>query len=168
MIHKTKKEEGKKHINMPLRWEFRIFRPDSRQISAFSGMFRPYRSPADTNQYCRYGPILAESARFGANRAALARIEPSRPESEGKKKKLRRSTDARATASDAVSCVGRGCSTLPAASVLSRLNLSYVKSKKFQMPNWSLFFTLKLSILIALNRAYCQIDLCFLHWNWVF
>ena len=92
MIHKTKKEEGKKHINMPLRWEFRIFRPDLRQISAFSGMFRPYRSSADTTLYGRYGPIPAESAQFGANRsrfganqAASARIEPSRPESEKKK-----------------------------------------------------------------------------------
>ena len=35
MIHKTKKEEGKKHITMPLRWEFWLLRLDSRPISAY-------------------------------------------------------------------------------------------------------------------------------------
>ena len=63
------------------------------RVQPFSGLFRPYRLPADTTRYGRYGLILAESARFGANRsrfgtnwAASARIEPSRRESEKKKK----------------------------------------------------------------------------------
>ena len=71
LIHKKKKEEGK----------FRLFQPYSRPISAVSDMFWPYRLPADTTRYGRYGPILAESARFGTNRsrfgtnrAALVRI----------------------------------------------------------------------------------------------
>ena len=48
MIHKTKKGEGKKHITIPLRWEFRLFRPDSRPISAVSVV-------------ARYGPIWLDS-----------------------------------------------------------------------------------------------------------
>ena len=73
-----------------------------RPVSSVSGLFRPYRSPASTTWYGRYGPILAKSARFGMNRAILARIEPSRHESEKKKKKKTQTrTDARATASDA-------------------------------------------------------------------
>ena len=96
---KEKKEECK----------FRLFRPYSRPISAVSGLFRPYRPSANTTRYGRYGPILAESARFGANRsrfgtnqAALAQIEPRRRESEKKKKKKTQTrTDARATVSDA-------------------------------------------------------------------
>ena len=81
---KKKKEEGK----------FQLFRPYSRPISAVSCMFRPYRPPANMTQYGWYGLILAESAWFGANRglfgtnrAASARIEPSRREFEEKKKK---------------------------------------------------------------------------------
>ena len=62
----------------------------------------------------RYGPILAESARIEAE---LTRIEPSRCESE-EKKKLRRGTDALAAVSDAAPCVGLRCGTLPAASML--------------------------------------------------
>ena len=78
------KEEGK----------YRLFRPYSRPISAVSGKFRPYCPLADTTQNGRYGLILAELARFSSNRsrfgtnwAASARIEPSRCESEEKKKK---------------------------------------------------------------------------------
>ena len=87
-----------------------IFKADFGLFRPFFGLFRPYRPPADTTRYGRYGPILAESARFGANRsrfgtnrAASARIEPSRRESEKKKKKKKTQTrsDARATASDA-------------------------------------------------------------------
>ena len=66
---------------MPLRWEFRLFRLDSRLISAVFGLFRPFRSSADTTRYGRYGWILAELARFGANRAEPAWIR-------GKKKKV--------------------------------------------------------------------------------
>ena len=82
MIHKTKKREGKKHITIPLRWEFRLFRPDSRPISAVSVVGR-------------YGLIWPE---FG-------RINPVWRESK-EKKKLRRGTDVRATALDAASHVG--------------------------------------------------------------
>ena len=60
-----------------------------RNVLAVSGLFRPYWPAADTTRYGRYGPILAESARFGMNRAASARIKPSQRESEKKKKKRR-------------------------------------------------------------------------------
>ena len=73
-----------------------IFKADFsrfRQVSAVSDLFRPYRPPADTTQYGRYCPILAESAQFGANQsrfgtnqAASAQIEPSQREFEKKKK----------------------------------------------------------------------------------
>ena len=83
LIHKKKKEEDK----------YRHFRPYSRPISAVSGKFRPYCPLADTTQNGRYGLILAELARFSSNRsrfgtnwAASVRIEPSRRESEKKKK----------------------------------------------------------------------------------
>ena len=89
---KRKKEEGK-------------FRPYSRLISACFGRFRRV-SVISATGWC--GPILAESARFGANRsrfgtnrAASSRIEPSQRESEKKKKKTQTQTDAQATASDA-------------------------------------------------------------------
>ena len=92
-----------------------IFKADFsrfQQVSAVFGLFRPYRPPANTTRYGRYGPILAESARFGSNRsrfgtnqAALTQIEPRRRESEKKKKKKKKKTqtrtDARATMSDA-------------------------------------------------------------------
>ena len=58
-----------------------------RNVLAVSSLFRPYWPAADTTRYGRYGPILAESARFGMNRAASARIKPSQRESEKKKKK---------------------------------------------------------------------------------
>ena len=105
-----------------------IFKADFsrfRQVSAVSDLFRPYRPPANTTRYGRYGPILVESARFDANRsrfgtnqAALAQIEPRRRESEKKKKK---NTDADRRAGN---CVGRRCGTSGAASMLSRGILS--------------------------------------------
>ena len=61
------------------------------RFKADFGLFRPFRSPADTT---RYGSILVELARFGANqsrfgsnRVMLARIVPSQREYEEKKKK---------------------------------------------------------------------------------
>ena len=119
MIHKKRKKKASfgfsGHIQRPISAVSGMFRP-------FSGLFRPYQPPADMTRYGRYGPILAESARFGANRsrfntnrAASARIEPSWRESE-KKKKTQTRSDARATASLRV---GRRCGTSGAASVLS-------------------------------------------------
>ena len=112
----TKKERRMQVSDFPaiFKADFGIFRP-------FSSLSRLYRPPADTTWCGRYGPILAESTRFGANRsrfgtnrAASARIEPSWRESEKKKKKI----------ADAVqhpgNRVGRGCGTSGAASVLSR------------------------------------------------
>ena len=91
-------------------------------FKAYFGLFRPYRLPANTIRYGRYGLILAESARFGVNwsrfgvnRAASARIELSWRESEKKKKK----TQTRHRR--AGNCIKRGCGTLPAASMLSRV-----------------------------------------------
>ena len=45
------------------------------RFKADFGLFRPFRLPADTTWYGWYGPILAESTRFGANRAELVRIQ---------------------------------------------------------------------------------------------
>ena len=89
MIHKTKKGEGKKYITIPLRWEFRLFRPDSRLISAVLvvGQYGPIWPDSG-----RISPVQCESSRVGANPR--------------KKKKLRRGTDARATTLDAASHVG--------------------------------------------------------------
>ena len=126
MIHKKKKEEGK----------FQLFRPYSRPISAVSGMFRPYWSLADMTQYGRYGPILVESARFGANRsrfgtnrAASVRIESSRREFEEKKKKQMR-TDAQATASDTASHVAPHWTQVPRSCFLETKYHSYLSKKK--------------------------------------
>ena len=133
MIHKKRKKNASFRFYSHTQGRFRPFPACFGLIRPISGLFRPYRQyrpPADTSRYGRYGPILAESARFGANRsrfgtnrAALARIEPSRRESEKtkKKKKTQTRSDARATASDAESRVGRGCGTPGAASVLSSL-----------------------------------------------
>ena len=76
-----------------LKADFGRFRPvsaDFRPVSVVSAVSAAGRYV----RYGRYGPILAESARFGANRsrfgtnrAASARIEPCRRESEKKKKK---------------------------------------------------------------------------------
>ena len=92
MIHKKKKKkkEGK----------FRLFQPYSRSISAVSGLFRPYRLPADTSWYGRYGQILAESIWFGANRSRFSTNRAVSARIRGKKNTQTR-TDARATALDA-------------------------------------------------------------------
>ena len=84
------------------------------RFNADFGLFWPFRSLANTIQYGQYGPILAESVRFGVNRSQV-NVNPR----EKKKKKFRRGTNTRATASDTASCFGLECGTLPAASVLS-------------------------------------------------
>ena len=104
-----------------------IIKADFGRFRPVPAVFRPISAvsaadTADTTRYGRYGPILAESARFGTNRAASARIEPSRRESEKKKKK--KNADAvRRTGNR----VGRGCGTSGAASVLSSLSSSLSK-----------------------------------------
>ena len=114
LIHKTKKEEGKKHKTkkktqkkqqifiIKLRKDrFRMFGPHSKPISAVPawfkadvGLFRPFRlfrSPADmTPIRLDFGlivPVRCESARIEVE---SVRIEPSRSESMKKKKKLKR------------------------------------------------------------------------------
>ena len=101
MIHKTKKEEGKKHktkkktqkkqqiFRIKLRKDrFRMFGHHSKLISAVLawfkadfGLFQPFRSPADT---AWFWPNLLGSAWIEAE---LAWIESSCCESEEKKKK---------------------------------------------------------------------------------
>ena len=104
------------------------------------GRFRPYRpywSPAATTWYGRYGPILAESAwfganwsRFGTNRAASVRL--SLVGVNPRKKKKKNSDMApmcgqpRRTPRPVLSRVGHGCSILPAMSVLSRFEGSKI------------------------------------------
>ena len=115
MIHKTKKEEGKKHINMPLRWEFWLFWRYSRSILACFGHFSRW-------------PIRPDSGRISSVRRKLAWIEAESVrirEKKKKKKKLRCGTDARAT----VSRVGLKCDTLPAVFMLSRLWFIYYLSQ---------------------------------------
>ena len=109
MIHKTKKEEGKIGPFYPLRWEFRLF--------------RPFQSPADTDWYGWYGPILAESARFGANQS---RIGANRAESVRIRKKKKAQTWHQREGNR----VGLGCGTLPAASVLSSSPLNMTKPSR--------------------------------------
>ena len=75
-------------------------------------------------------PIRRELSRNGANRAASARIQPIRLESEKKKKKnsdaaelainrVGRRVPRRVASRPVLCCVGRGCDTSGAASVLS-------------------------------------------------
>ena len=98
MIHKTKKEKGKKHkrkhkrkkktqkkqqiFRIKLRNDkFRMFGPHSKPISAvptwFKADFRrfnPFRlfwSPIDMTRFGQYGLILAEWARFDVNRSRV-------------------------------------------------------------------------------------------------
>ena len=105
------------------------FKADFCRFRRISAVFRPISVVSAAG---RYDPILAESARFdanrsrfGTNRAASARIEPSRRESEKKKKKKTQTwSEARATASNAASRVGRECGTSGAVSVLSSLSLT--------------------------------------------
>ena len=92
---------------MPLRWEFQLFRLDSRPNSACFGRFNHQLIRPDMADTARFAPTRADSAKIEAE---LVRIEPSGRESEKRKKKNKKSsnagTDARATVSDAASCVG--------------------------------------------------------------
>ena len=65
----------------------------------FKANFGLFRSPADTDRYNRYGPILAESARFGVNRRESKpnRRKLSRVGANLRKKKKKRSLDAALT-----------------------------------------------------------------------
>ena len=94
--------------------QFRLFRYDSRPISAYFGRFSQFWPLAYTIQFGQYDLILAKSARFGVNRSRVS----TNPK---KKKKLIRSTDARAATLVATPRIGIQCSTLPAVSVLPRL-----------------------------------------------
>ena len=69
--------------------QFRLFRYDSRPISAYFGRFNQFWPLAYTIRFGQYDLILAKSARFGVNRSRVS----TNPK---KKKKLIRSTDARA------------------------------------------------------------------------
>ena len=102
MIHKTKKEEGKIGPFYPLRWEFRLFWPDSRSISACFDCFGHFGRR----------PIQPDSGRISSGRCKSSRVGVKKK----KKKQLRRDTNTRATASG---CVGLRCGTLPAMFVLS-------------------------------------------------
>ena len=103
MIHKTKKEEGKKHITMPLRCKFQIFRPDSRPILACFGCFRPIWVVLAVSVAGRYDliwPNQLGSARIKPSWLELSRVSAN-PRKKKKKKKTQTQSDARATASDA-------------------------------------------------------------------
>ena len=121
MIHKKRKKKASFGFSGHIQGRFR-------HISAVSGMFRPYRLPADTTRYGRISPVWRESkpirhesSRVGANQAKSARIQE-------KKKKTQTRMDARATMLDAASCVGRGCGTSGAAFVLSSLERTKMRA----------------------------------------
>ena len=82
MIHKTNKEEGKKHITMPLR--VRI----SAVPASFKADFGRFRPVSAISVAGRYSPILAKSARFGANWSQFSanRAESARIREKKKKK----------------------------------------------------------------------------------
>ena len=80
--------------------QFRLFRYDSRPILAYFGRFSQFWPPAYTIRFGQYDLILAKSARFGVNRSRVS-TNPKK-----KKKKLIRSTDARAAALVATPRVG--------------------------------------------------------------
>ena len=130
MIHKTKKEEGKKHktkyktkkktqkkqqiFRIKLKNDrFRMFGPHSKLISAVLAWFKTdfgnfdmFRSLAHMTRFGWYGLILAESGRFDAKRSRVSVNQAKSAWIHEKKKKLRCGTDARATASDATPRVG--------------------------------------------------------------
>ena len=116
LIHKTKKEEGKIGPFYPLRWEFLLFRPDSRPILACFGYFGRRLIRLDSG---RISPVRRKSK---PNRCELSRVSANLEGKKKKKKKLRRGTDTWATTSDAASRIGLRCGTLPTTSVLSNLS----------------------------------------------
>uniref|UniRef100_A0A7N2LGA3 Uncharacterized protein n=1 Tax=Quercus lobata TaxID=97700 RepID=A0A7N2LGA3_QUELO len=113
----------------PISADFGLFRSISADFGRIGRIGRRPIRP-DIADTARFWP---KSARFGANRAASARIQPIRLESEKKKKKLRRGRtrgQPRRTPRPASRRVGLGCATLPAASVLSRLDLILLENQK--------------------------------------
>ena len=126
LIHKKRKKNASFGFLGHIQGRFRLFPAYFGLFRPFSGLFRlyrPYRPPADMTWYGRYGPILAESARFGANRSwfGMNRAESERIR-EKKKKKRRRGPTRRQphrTPRPASRRVGRGCGTSGAASMLS-------------------------------------------------
>ena len=121
MIHKTNKEEGKKHITMPLRWEFRLFQPNSRPISTCFYCFGRWPTQPDSGWISlvrrKSKPNRCKSGRVGANLR--------------KKKKKEAQTQHR----HAGNRVGLKCGTLPATSVLSRLSQQRQYKKITQLDN---------------------------------
>ena len=91
LIHKKNKEEGKKHITMPLRWEFRLFQPNSRPISTCFYRFGRWPTQPDS------GWISLVRRKSKPNRCKSSRVGTNLRK---KKKKFKRSTDTQATASD--------------------------------------------------------------------
>ena len=95
LVHKTKKEEGKKHktkkktqkkqqiFKIKLRNDkFRMFGPHSKLISAVSawfkanfGLFRPFWSVSAANRYDSIQPIRSDSGRIDPIQRKSARIE---------------------------------------------------------------------------------------------
>ena len=71
LIHKTKKEEGKKHISMPLRWEFQLFWLEARPILTCFGRFDHQLIRLDMADTARFN---ANRIQIGMNRAKSARI----------------------------------------------------------------------------------------------
>ena len=134
MIHKTKKEEGKKHI-----WGQNFGCSDE-----FQGRFRPFSACFGRIGLISRRPTrldMVDTARFWPNQPNLLQIEPHRRElsrvGAHSKKKHRRGTDAWSTTSDAMSRVGLGCGTLPVASVLSSRLLYISNSYLMILLKWT-------------------------------
>ena len=94
LIHKKRKKNASFGFLGHIQGRFRLFPAYFGLFRPFSGLFRlyrPYRPPADMTWYGRYGPILAESARFGANRSWFG---TNRAESERIREKKKKNADA--------------------------------------------------------------------------
>ena len=107
MIHKKKKKkEGK----------FRLFRPYSKPISAYFGMFQPFSACFDRIGQRPIQPNMADTAQFWLNQPGSAQIkadltriesrqrESSRVNANPRKKKKKKNADADQRAGNHVGC----------------------------------------------------------------
>ena len=138
LVHKTKKEEGKKHkrkkktqkkqqiFKIKLRNDrFRMFGPHSKPILAvlawFKADFGLFRSVLAVG---RYALILAKSEpSWHESEQSRCKSEPSWSQVDANRSQLRRNTNARVAASVAAPHIGLQCNSLPTPLVLPRLGI---------------------------------------------
>ena len=108
-LHSTKEKKGARSIHFNF---------------VVQGRFRPVSSISAISIASRYDPIWPVQPDSGRINPVRRKSKSSQCESKGKKKKLRRGTDARATTSGHVKL---RCGTLPVASVLSSYGLTQLQ-----------------------------------------